>query len=125
MPIDSQTASTKKVGCPPLADKAAQAKAEANIQKAVTDEANAFAQKKTAARAVDKKAPYGGLLRCTEEAKAANGIPPSITINPHKDLSRADRGNHTGQRFQSPLQPIDDESPRFKSIMDDFDPESE
>jgi hypothetical protein len=105
----------------PVAAKAAQAKAEANIQKAVTDAANAFAQMKTAARAVGKKTPYGGLLRCTEEAKAANGIPASITINPHTVQSRVVRGNHTGQRFQSPLQPIDDdESPRFKSIMDDF-----
>jgi hypothetical protein len=63
MPIDSQTASTKKVGRPSLADKAAQAKAEANIQKAVTDAINAFARMKTADRAVGKKPPDGGLLQ--------------------------------------------------------------
>jgi hypothetical protein len=106
-PIDSQT-STKKVGRPSIADKAAQAEAEAKIQKAITDAADAFAQMQTKARAVGKQAPHGGLLGCIEEAKAANGIPASLTISRHTVKARVARGNHTGRKFQSPLQPIDD-----------------
>jgi hypothetical protein len=102
-PIDSQTASTKKVGCPSLVDKAAQAKVEAKMQNAITDAASAFAQMQTDARAVGKKAPYGGLLSCIEEAKAANGIPTSHTISRNTIKVRVLRGNHTGQKFQSPL----------------------
>jgi hypothetical protein len=105
-PLDSQT-STKKVGHPSHADKAAQAKAEEKIQKAVTDATNAFAQMKTDARAVGKKAPDGRLLCCVEEAKAANGIPASITISPETVRKRVARGNKTGQKFQSLFQPID------------------
>jgi hypothetical protein len=106
-PIDSQT-STKKVSRPSIANKAAQAEAVAKIQKAITNAANAFAQMQTKARAVSKQDPHSGLLGCIEEAKAANCIPASLTISHHTVKARVARGNHTGRKFQSPLQPIDD-----------------